>query len=191
MAGRSKLIYDQIKSYLINNSVLDLGCGDGKISELLKIDGFDIVLADIYKNENIDKTGLEYRLMKSHTEIPAPDNDFDNSLLLTVLHHSNNPIKVLQEVYRVTKNEGRVIVIESVYGVDGSNLSREMKQQAQSYLNLNQEQQRKVNIFFDHFYNRLINYNEDPSKKQMFHIILILQKDGKKYLKKTDLFRKE
>ncbi len=165
LAGRSKLIHDQIKPYLIPGSILDLGCGDGKVSGLLKMDGFDVVLADIYRNGYINETQMEFRLIKNHDQIPAADDEFANSLLLTVLHHSDNPIKILQEIFRVTQNNGRVVVIESVYGVDGFQLSEGERHKLQSYLSLNSEQQRMVNIFFDHFYNRLINYTEDVTKK--------------------------
>ena len=59
---------------------------------------------------------------------------------------------VLREARRVTNSEGRIIVLESVYGV-------------KSYGNLNNEHQRLVNIFFDHFYNRIIHYSNFKENK--------------------------
>lgn len=162
---RSVQIFFQIKKHQIDGSILDLGCGDGKVGKLLANNGHKVVLADIYKNPHIDKTGLEFRGFEQENGVPAKENEFDNCLALTVFHHSDDPLNTIKEIYRVTRNNGRVVVIESIYGVDGSQLSEEEKQKTESYTSLSYEQQRLVNIFFDHFYNRLINYNEDPSKK--------------------------
>ncbi|UCE65493.1 MAG: hypothetical protein JSU85_11560, partial [Candidatus Zixiibacteriota bacterium] len=43
---------------------------------------------------------------------------FDNTLLLTVMHHSSYPLHTLIEAKNKTKNGGIIIVIESVYGID-------------------------------------------------------------------------
>jgi hypothetical protein len=66
---------------------------------------------------------------------------------------------------RVTKKGGRVIVIESVYGVDGKELPEVIGEKIKNYLSLSPEQQRKVNIFFDHFYNRVLHYSKDAKTK--------------------------
>ncbi len=44
---------------------------------------------------------------------PFEDKVFDVSLLITVLHHTQSPQKILLEAKRVTK--GRVIVVEDTY----------------------------------------------------------------------------
>jgi hypothetical protein len=71
------------------------------------------------------------------------------------MHHSNFPYQTLDDAMRLTKPGGRVIVIESVYGIDDET----------RFGRLNHEEQRLSNIFFDHFYNRVIHYSEDESKK--------------------------
>ncbi len=165
LQGRSLQIFFQIKKYLINGIVLDLGCGNGKVGKLISLNGNKVVLSDIYKNPDIEDTGLEFRGFEPGNDVPAVENEFDNCLALTVFHHSDDPLTTINEIYRITRNNGRVIVIESVYGVNGSQLPDEQKLKTGSYTSLNYEQQRMVNIFFDHFYNRLINYTEDASKK--------------------------
>lgn len=165
LAGRTATIYNQIQPHLAHGSILDLGCGDGKTGQLLVGEGYKIVLADIYKDPNIDHTGLEFRMFGQGDAIPAATDEFDNCLALTVFHHSDDPKELIKELKRVTKNNGRVVVIESVYGVDGFQLSKQDRQELRSYARLDAEQQRMVNIFFDHFYNRVINYSNDPLKK--------------------------
>ena len=71
----------------------------------------------------------------------------------------------MKDVARLTKVGGRVLVIESVYGVDGKQLPAEMQKKITEYLSLSAEQQRIVNVFFDHFYNRIISYNPNPATK--------------------------
>ena len=109
-------------------------------------------MADVYKHPHVDETGLPFSELNQKGTLPYPDNHFDNVLVLTVAHHSDDPQKVLAEAHRVAKPGGRVIVIESVFDVE-------------DYLDIPREQQFKVNMFFDHFYNRVIHYSEDPDQK--------------------------
>lgn len=165
LAGRANMIYNQIKPHLIEGSVLDLGCGDGKVGELLSAENRPVHLCDVYRHVNIDNLNLKFTLYNQGDCCPFEDKEFDNVLMITVLHHSDDPVKLIQECRRVAKQGGRVIVIESVYGVDGTELSGEEKERIKNYLGLNEEQQRMTNIFFDHFYNRVFFYNEDPKTK--------------------------
>jgi ubiquinone/menaquinone biosynthesis C-methylase UbiE len=165
LSGRAMVFYNHIRNYLVPGTVLDLGCGDGKIGKIISTKKHKVVLADVYKNPNIKKTGLEFRLFRQGERVPARNNDFDNTIILTVLHHSDDSIKTIRESCRVTKPAGRVIAIESVYGVHGKGLNADDKRKFRDYLSLSSEQQRKSNMFFDHFYNRVIHYSKDPMTK--------------------------
>lgn len=165
LVERARIMHQQIKTHLSAGSVLDLGCGDARLAQLLEQDGFTLQLADVYENLNVAKSKLPFKLLGQSETTPFNDSQFDNTLLLTVLHHSDNPIQVIQEARRVTRPDGKIIVIESVYGVDGEELSENERTKAKGYLSLTPEQQRRINIFFDHFYNRVIHYTEDPTKK--------------------------
>ncbi len=165
LAERASIMYGQIKPHLLTGSVLDLGCGDARLAQLLAQDGFTLQLSDVYQNPHVAKIGLPFQLSGQSEALPFNDNQFDNTLLLTVLHHSDNPLQVLHEAHRVTRPGGRIIVIESVYGVNDQELSATQHSQVQQYLALTHEQQRRVNIFFDHFYNRVIHYSSDPTQK--------------------------
>ncbi len=154
LEGRSQVIYGQIKPYVIEERVLDLGCGDGKVGKLLRRDGLDVVLADVYQHEHVPVTGLPFQLLQRDQRV-ADREKYDTTLLLTVLHHSDNPLQTLDHAVQATRRNGRVIVIESVYGIeDQTDFGRLMS-----------EQQFVVNVFFDHFYNRIIHYNDVVDKK--------------------------
>ncbi|MBI5392227.1 methyltransferase domain-containing protein [Candidatus Woesearchaeota archaeon] len=155
LTARTEITYRQIRKYLVGNSVLDLGCGDGNIGKILASrDNLEVALADVYKHDNIRNIGLFFYRIATNGIIPT-NRQYDASLLLTVLHHANNPIKTLQEAKRVTKKDGRIIVIESVYGIQDSS----------PFGQLSQEEQRLANIFFDHFYNRIVHYSEEKEHK--------------------------
>ncbi|VVB76217.1 Methyltransferase domain protein [uncultured archaeon] len=164
LSGRADKIYSQIKEFVIFGKVLDLGCGDGEVGKLCSLKN-EVILSDIYKNKNIAKTGLGFRIFGQGEKVPADDCEFSNVLLLTVLHHSDNPLQVLKEAVRVAKSGGRIIVIESVYGASGKELGGKAKKDAENYCALNLEQQRKAGIFFDHFYNRVIHYSAESKTK--------------------------
>lgn len=165
LSGRSEGVYAQIKPFLLPGTVLDFGCGDGKVGELCKKAGHKVVLSDIYTHPHIKETGIEFRAFRQGENTPAADGEFDNTLVLTVFHHSDDPLKTIAEVRRVTKGGGRVIVIESVYGVDGNGLTGKAKKDSKEFAGLSAEQQKNSNIFFDHFYNRIIHYTTNPANK--------------------------
>lgn len=154
---RAEKVYSQIEHYLPKKgSVLDLGCGDGRIGKLIADrKGLEVTLADVYKHQDTDRTGLEFVMVNSGGNIPAENEKYDAVIESTILHHCDNPINTIQEGKRVTKNDGKIIVIESVYG----------KKDDTDFGKLSAEQQRLACVFFDHFYNRIMHYNEDPAKK--------------------------
>ncbi len=164
LSGRSTLIYKQIKPHVIKGKILDLGCGNGKVGDFLAKEKNIVHLTDVYKHSHINNLDLEFKLFGQGEKIPFTNNTFDTTLLLVVLHHTNNPSKTLKEAMRVTKPGGRIIVIESVYGVNGKEIKTN-KKRASSYLSLTKEQQRMANTFFDHFYNRIIFYSEEKKNK--------------------------
>ncbi|MBU0979846.1 MAG: methyltransferase domain-containing protein [Nanoarchaeota archaeon] len=154
LSNRAELIYSQIKDHIEGQKVLDYGCGDGKVGELISRSGLEVTLSDIYKHGHIDETGLKFEPLVEGD--PAPiEGGYDTTLLLTVKHHAEDPMQVLRDAKRLTKKGGRMIVIESVIGIDDKT----------EFGQLSHEDQWKVNVFFDHFYNRVIHYNADPSMK--------------------------
>lgn len=101
--------------------ILDVGGGNGTVSiEIAKknkfakiyfIDGSENMLK-IGKN-NIEKENLQNRIIfvnANAKNIPFDKNLFDISFCSNMLHHQKNPEKVIEEMARVTKNNGFLIV---------------------------------------------------------------------------------
>jgi len=106
------LLESLIKSFsgLPKGRILDLGCGDGDYSSRLKELGFEVTSGDIdaarfkYKNE------IEFKHCDITKEMPFADNTFDYVLLMEVVEHLRNPYTVIQEINRIIKKGGSLIL---------------------------------------------------------------------------------
>lgn len=85
----------------LNQSVLDVGAGDGKLAEALvarrpdlSINGIDIRPAEGSRVPVIEYDG---------TKIPYDDNTWDVCMANDVLHHCSDPIAILSEICRVSR----------------------------------------------------------------------------------------
>jgi ubiquinone/menaquinone biosynthesis C-methylase UbiE len=85
------------------STALDVGCGDGLISQKLKIQ-FNIKLTgcDVCNYLLYD---IPFSIMTNEAKLPFPDHHFDTVIFTDVLHHTStsNQIKLLNEAVRVTK----------------------------------------------------------------------------------------
>jgi ubiquinone/menaquinone biosynthesis C-methylase UbiE len=103
--------------------VLDIGTGSGRLAiELAKSKHgkqFDIAAIDISENmlkqatENARQAGVDDRIRFLHgtaAALPFPDNSFDLVISYASLHHWFQPITVFNEVARVTRKTGTIII---------------------------------------------------------------------------------
>lgn len=99
-------VFPRIKK---SHSILDLGCAEGFLGELLQKEfGASVSLVDVV---DMNKTDLALTIYDG-SELSYKDNYFDVCLLVFVLHHTSDAKKVLEEAARVSK---KVVVLESVY----------------------------------------------------------------------------
>lgn len=145
---RSRIIADEIAPYVANGALLDIGCGNGLVSHYLG-DRFDkVVLLDII-NYVLPEVGFPYFSYLEGAALPV-DEPFDTVLLLTVLHHADNPLHLLKEAWKATRK--RLIIIESVFGADDENLAGKYALAGKSA-----RDQMNYAIFVDWFCNRVLN----------------------------------
>lgn len=125
--SRAEKIVERISSHIKGNSLLDVGCGTGHISLLIKRNiNIKVQMLDIHPRLGqwgqrlvaipcasviSKKYGLEYILYEGST-LPFKADSFDTILLAFVLHHAVNPEQLLNEAFRVAKK--RIIVLEDL-----------------------------------------------------------------------------
>ena len=164
LQGRAEWICDLIQDY-VDGHVFDLGCGPGEIAQhLVDRKGCKMQLADVV-DVPFRKTfapNLPFYQSKQGKKLPFKDNQFDSGLLITVLHHSDDPFSLLDEIQRLAK--GNIAIIESVYGLERKHApegeAEKYPELYQGFHSLDKEQQRKYGTFLDWFLNKMILGND-------------------------------
>jgi len=115
-------VWKILRKGIKGGTVLDIGTGSGLLAiELGKVKGchFNIIAIDISPNmirkaiENARRAGVEDRikfLVSTAAAIPFPDNSFDLVMSYASLHHWREPVTVFNEVERVVKETGSLII---------------------------------------------------------------------------------
>ena len=91
------------------NKILDIGCGFCTLTKKLSAKGFKVTSIDI-KNKSIFPEIIP--TIYDGKKIPFHNRSFDTSLLITVLHHTPNPKRILIEAKRVSS---KIIVMEDIF----------------------------------------------------------------------------
>ena len=101
--------YMKIALTLINRTskhqkILDIPAGNGLLAEELREHGHKVVCADINK----EKENFVFANMSE--TLPFSDNEFDTVICLEGIEHLINPTKLIKELCRVCKKDGRIII---------------------------------------------------------------------------------
>jgi 2-polyprenyl-3-methyl-5-hydroxy-6-metoxy-1,4-benzoquinol methylase len=112
--GKPRLAWtlDQFLPSLQELTVLEIGCGDGAMLQLLAARGANAQGIDA-SSSGIDKchqNGLAAQCLDVSTDgVPFPNQSFDVVISLETFEHLMNPFYALQEVRRVLRDSGRFI----------------------------------------------------------------------------------
>ncbi len=140
---RAANAYERIKDHLIGAHMLDLGSGPGLIAQTIhERTGMKVTLVDVI---NYSMTNLPTIIFSEGKCIPLDDQSVDTTLIYVVLHHADDPLRLLDEAVRVTRK--RIVIMEGY--VDEEN----------AYL---------LNCFFDWFLNRIVQ-GRDINMPLNFH----------------------
>jgi SAM-dependent methyltransferase len=145
---RAHHVAKQLRPFLIGDSLLDVGTGDGMVASNIQSHFKRHFLVDVI-NYLDPRVRLPFQQYAEGAAIPCADNSFDTTILTNVLHHSLDPMRLLRESIRVTRR--RLIIIESVYA-DEDRLG-----QSEIPFSLPAGQQFIYTSFFDWFYNRVLH----------------------------------
>lgn len=100
---RYKIIFKAVKRRTHVQTIYDMGCGQGRLVRALHKMGFDAYGIDVKSGDRIIVSDL-------NNPLPLADNSADMISSLANLEHLNQPLLNLQEIYRVLKNEGTLIL---------------------------------------------------------------------------------
>ena len=92
--------------------VLEVGCGDGALLELLRQEGYSVDGVDASSTgiQHCKERGVRATCIDASTRgLPFSDGEFDHVVSLETFEHLMNPYFVLQEVRRVLKPGGRFV----------------------------------------------------------------------------------
>ncbi len=101
---------DWMAPYLsAGDRLVEIGSGPGSVVDVLMGRGWSVTPVDIAAGNH---PGSLQPVVYDGQHLPFGDASFDVALVLTVLHHAQNPEQVLLEARRVAR---RVIVIEDIF----------------------------------------------------------------------------
>jgi ubiquinone/menaquinone biosynthesis C-methylase UbiE len=108
---RARKLFNRIEIHLPENgTALDIGCGTGHNAQVIRQNtALNVTESDV---ENI-KTTPPPPVLFNGNSLPFKNDSFQCSLMLFVLHYSENPVTLLREAKRVTS--GNLIIIQSTY----------------------------------------------------------------------------
>jgi len=117
--GRRKIIHTILQNEIKKKSdlrILDIGCGTGFTTLSLKKFG-DIVGTDgsFSALRHCNKIGLNQVIKSDSYYLPFADKTFDMITMLDVLEHIENDLRVLEELNRVLKKDGIIIITVPAY----------------------------------------------------------------------------
>jgi SAM-dependent methyltransferase len=150
--------FEKLHEWLVGESVLDLGCGNGLTSAVLHQHGYRVYLTDVLDYRDDAARPLPFAPMTDPRLIPYPDQRFDTSLVFAVLHHveAADLLPLLGELRRHSR---RVIVEEDSYDVPASlpGLAEAVRRDdlLREFMSLPIEDQRRLLMFVDYFANAL------------------------------------
>ncbi len=110
------ILQKYLKYFKPESIVLDLGCGTGATSYFYAKNGFDVISSDLSTAhlQNVKGRDIKTLLIRSIAEkIPLKDNSVSQVVCSGSIHHFDNKKKSLEEIYRVLKKGGKLLVIEN------------------------------------------------------------------------------
>lgn len=117
--------YEWMKAYVTRDQVgVELGAGIGVTKRFL--DGYKLELTDCYHHDWLDK-------VVDAMDMPYPDNSLDYIIASNVIHHIAYPVVFLNEVKRVLKPGGYLLINDVNCGLLMRLLLKTLKHEGYSY----------------------------------------------------------
>ena len=100
--------------------VLDLGCGDGRITALIAREGAEVTGVDpsevALERARAANPGLDFRSSAPDGSLPFADGSFDVVVCMNVLEHVADTQRLMSEARRVLRSGGRLAIAVPDHG---------------------------------------------------------------------------
>jgi SAM-dependent methyltransferase len=96
----------------LKGDLLDIGCGEGALCERIALTypkKFRITGSDFIR-ENFKAKNKFVQADLNNLPLPFKDSSLDVVMLVEVIEHVRNPASLLDEIYRILKKNGRLII---------------------------------------------------------------------------------
>jgi len=90
--------------------VADLGCGDGDYSVALTKMGFKVTACDLDVQRFRHGDKIDFKVCDVTKQLPFDNASFDYVVLAEVIEHLRNPYQVMQELSRILRPGGKIIL---------------------------------------------------------------------------------
>lgn len=161
--GRAEAMFGLITPYLAEGeTVLDVGTGNCSIALGLHNADYIVHAMDITDNRSAEAKkkeaeGLKFTPHRADELLRYPSGSYDSVLAIATLHHCDDPIRLLNELAKVSRK--RLIIYESTFGISKDDMSPEVTaanpQLYADYFGLTREQQKMYGTFLDWFLNKI------------------------------------
>jgi ubiquinone/menaquinone biosynthesis C-methylase UbiE len=103
-----------------NQSIIDIGCGQGFFSRALRDSGAKVIGIDLAPNlikvakekeENKNSSKIDYRVLSASSLSGIEDYNFDKAISVLAIQNMDKYREVISEAFRVLKPEGKFIII--------------------------------------------------------------------------------
>lgn len=110
---RIQTTYEMLSSYAPFENLLDLGCGD--LTNLITLEnlfkkGFGVDIATYPTWKPLEERLITCQHNLDAGSLPFSDQMFDAVTILMVLEHIFDPFKVIEEISRITKPKGYLVI---------------------------------------------------------------------------------
>ncbi len=111
--GKRNYLLDGILALFMDENrgiVADLGCGDGDYSVALTKMGFKVTACDLDVKRFRHRGEIDFKICDVTKKLPFDDASLDYVVLAEVIEHLRNPYQVMQEISRVLRPGGKLIL---------------------------------------------------------------------------------
>lgn len=95
------------------DSVIEVGCGQGIILKQVRSKsrfGIDLSISNVKKARRLFKNEILNLIVANVEMIPVDDHSFDRIICSDVIEHVQNPEKLLKEIIRILKQNGKIVI---------------------------------------------------------------------------------